>query len=151
MTYPLIQFGSSRVELGAAPINAQWILEGNPVARNKCLSRSKDGTASNYIWDCTAGRFNWYYEIDETVCVLEGSVHVRDHHGGSRLLEAGDTAFFAAGSSAEWTVPNYVRKVAFMRRPLAPSVVLAKKLYAALKGIVRLGRAPHAGVAPTMS
>ena len=151
MAHPLIIFGSSRGDLGPAPIDAQWIIEGNPIARNKCLSRSKDGTASNYIWDCTAGRFNWYYQIDETVCVLEGSVLVRDHHGGSRLLEAGDTAFFAAGSSAEWTVPNYVRKVAFMRRPMPRSVVLAKKLYAVVKGIVRLGRAPRAGMAPTMS
>jgi uncharacterized cupin superfamily protein len=147
----LIKFGTSTGDLGPAPINADWILEGNPVARNKCLSRSNDGTSSNYIWDCTAGRFNWYYQIDETVCVLEGSVHVRDHNGASRLLEAGDTAFFPAGSSAEWTVPNYVRKVAFMRHPLPSSIMFAKKIYAGLKRVARFGRAPSGDMAPRMS
>src|SRR5450432_1549492 len=110
----LIKFGTSRGELASAPINPEWILEGNPVARNKFLSRSVDGNGSTYIWDCTAGRFNWHYQIDETVCVLTGSVLVKDPSGVSRLLEAGDTAFFAASSSAEWTVQTYIRKVAFM-------------------------------------
>jgi uncharacterized cupin superfamily protein len=135
----LIKFGTSRGELASAPINPEWILEGNPVARNKFLSRSVDGSGSTYIWDCTAGRFNWHYHIDETVCVLTGSVLVKDPSGGSRLLEAGDTAFFAAGSSAEWTVQTYIRKVAFMHRPMPAPLLFAKKVYIGIRSLFRGG------------
>jgi uncharacterized cupin superfamily protein len=26
------------------------------------------------IWACTEGKFDWYYDFDETIIVLEGSV-----------------------------------------------------------------------------
>jgi uncharacterized cupin superfamily protein len=147
----LIKFGTSHGDLTPAPINPEWILEGNPVARNKFLSRSVDGNGSTYIWDCTAGRFNWHYDIDETVCVLQGSVLVKDPNGGSRLLEAGDTAFFAAGSSAEWTVQTYIRKVAFLHRPMPAPVLFAKKVYVGIRGIVRSRRKQKAEeMVPTM-
>jgi uncharacterized cupin superfamily protein len=108
-----IQFGE--VKLNAAPIHSHWILEGNPVSRNSCLSTSADKAATTYMWDCTAGRFNWHYDSDETVYVIEGAVSViREHGGAACLLKAGDTAFFPAGSSAEWIVNNYVRKIAFL-------------------------------------
>ena len=42
------------------------------MARVKSLSRSGDDTAWTDIWDCTAGTFEWRYEIDETVHILEG-------------------------------------------------------------------------------
>ena len=131
-----VKFGTSHGQLGPAPIRAGWILEGNPVARNRFLSTSADRSASTYIWDCTAGRFNWHYDIDETVCVLEGSVLIKDHAGVTRILKAGDTAFFPAGSSAEWNVEAYVRKVAFLRTPLPRSVLLAKRVYHALKRLL---------------
>jgi uncharacterized protein len=147
----LIRFGSSRGELTPAPIDPAWILEGNPVARNKCMSRSVDGNGSTYIWDCTAGRFNWHYYIDETVCVLQGSVLVKDPNGGSRLLEAGDTAFFAAGSSAEWAVQSYIRKVAFMHRPMPAPLRFAKKVYVGIRSIVRRGEKQKQGeMVPSM-
>jgi hypothetical protein len=38
------------------------------------LSTSADGTASTIIWSCTEGRFNWYYDFDETIMILEGSI-----------------------------------------------------------------------------
>jgi len=52
-------------------------------------------------------------------------------------LEAGDTAFFAAGSSAEWTVQTYIRKVAFMHRPLPAPLRLAKKVYIGVRDVFR--------------
>ena len=116
-----IKYGIGQVTLGAAGINPKWILEGNPVARNKLLSESADGTATSYIWDCTAGRFNWFYDFDETVYVIEGGVVVRDLDGGTRRLSVGDTMFFPAGARAEWTVEEYIRKIAFCRAPLPRS------------------------------
>jgi uncharacterized protein len=128
-----IKFATGQMTLGPAPITAAWILEGTPTARNKFLSQSADNTASTYMWDCTAGKFNWFYDIDETICLVEGSVIVRDHRGSTRKLVAGDTAFFPAGSSAEWTVEEYVRKIAFLRQPVPKSVQRAKRLYHSLK------------------
>jgi uncharacterized protein len=141
-----IKFGFGQVTLGPAPIRAQWILEGNPTARNKFLSRSADGTATSWLWDCTAGRFNWHYDVDETVYIIEGSVTLRDHEGTTRTMNAGDTVFFPAGSSAEWHVETYIRKVAFLRVPLPRSVLIAKQIYHGLKRLLRGGstRAPQA-------
>jgi uncharacterized protein len=133
----VIEFGVGQVTMGPASINPNWILEGNPVTRNKFLSSSADGTASTWLWDCTAGKFNWFYDIDETVFLLEGSVIIKDGSGGeARHLSAGDTVFFPAGSKAEWTVERYVRKVAFLRTPLPRPVLIARRVYRSLKRLV---------------
>lgn len=137
----LIEIGTSAATLAPAPINPDWILEGNPLARNFCLSTSADGTASSWIWDCSAGKFNWYYNIDETVYVLEGSIILKDHAAGSRVVKAGDTIFFPAGSKAEWTVPQYVRKVAFLRAPLPRPVQFARRVYRFIKRAAGKGSA----------
>ena len=139
-----ITFGTSQVDLGPAPIRSDWILEGSPVTRNKLLSGSTDGTANTYIWDCTTGRFNWFYDIDETVYVLEGSVSVRDHNGITRTLVPGDTAYFPAGSSAEWTVDRYVRKLAFCRTPVPGYLTFARQMVRRLKRAIG-GPAKEAG------
>ena len=105
------------IALDPAPINASWILEGNPQARNRVLFKSFDGTAWTMVWECTAGRFNWFYTCDETVHVLEGSVTLTTPTG-SVTIEAGNTVFFPAGSWATWQIDNYIRKVAFLRQTL---------------------------------
>jgi uncharacterized cupin superfamily protein len=148
----VIEFGVGQVTMGPAAINPNWILEGNPVTRNKFLSSSADGTASAWLWDCTAGKFNWFYDIDETVYLLEGSVIIKDSSGGEgRHLSAGDTIFFPAGSKAEWTVEHYVRKVAFLRTPLPRSVLIARRVYRSLKRLVGSGKAGTESGAPALS
>jgi hypothetical protein len=116
------------VALKPAPINAEWILEGAPAARNALLSQSENGAACTLIWDCTAGVFNGSYSIDETVYILEGSVIVEDEAPVTRRLEAGSNAFFTAGSRAKWRVESYVRKVAFCLQPMPRGYILAKNL-----------------------
>ena len=143
-----IKFGACSVSLGPSAINPDWILDGNPVARNKILSSSPDGTASTLIWDCTAGRFNWFYDVDETVYVLDGGCIVKDSGGKARRVNAGETVFFPAGSRAEWTVEKYVRKIAFCRKPLPRLLVIAKRGYRFLKRLVGHGGSDSA--APAM-
>jgi uncharacterized cupin superfamily protein len=133
----LLKFGAGNVKLNPSPIRPDWILEGNPVARNRVLSSSRDGSASTLIWDCTAGKFNWFYSIDETVYVIEGSVIVKDPSGITRRVLAGETIFFPAGSQAEWTVEEYIRKVAFCRSPLPRALVFAKRGYRFLKRMAK--------------
>ena len=115
------------------PIPGEWILEGNPTARRRQLVGSSDNLASTHMWDCTTGRFNWYYESDETIYVLEGSVVVQDEAGTRRRLSAGDAFLFPAGSRFHWTVPQYIRKLAFLHAPLSRKMRVIKGIYGFLK------------------
>ena len=105
--------------LAPAPIPRAWILEGTPVARKKHLAGSSDRLANTLMWDCTAGRFDWFYDEDEVIHVLEGSVIIEDAAGVRRRLQTGDTFLFAAGSRYQWTVSHYIRKIAFLHPPLS--------------------------------
>ena len=134
----VVKLEVEKIALEPSPINRDWILEGDPHARAILLSRSADGTASTFIWDCTAGRFNWYYGVDETIYVLDGGMTIKDA-GGTHRLTAGDTIYFPAGVSAEWIVESYVRKIAFVRAKLPRSLASARRVYQHLKRVVRIG------------
>lgn len=105
--------------LTSAPIPRAWILDGNPVARNRQLAGSSDQLARTFMWDCTSGRFDWHYAEDEVAHVLEGAAVIEDAVGVRHALQAGDTFHFPAGSRYRWMVPSYVRKVAFLYPPLS--------------------------------
>jgi len=100
----------STVALEPTPIELSWIIEGTPDARAKELARSADGTTIVIAWSCTAGRFHWYYDIDETVHVISGEVFITDDFGAEYRLGPGDMAFFPAGTRSLWRVPLAVRK-----------------------------------------
>lgn len=131
----------------SCPVNPAWVLEGNPVARIEHLSSSADGTASTYFWDCTAGRFNWFYTFDETLHILEGSMTLKFPDGRSQYVSAGDIVFFPNGSRAEWIVDEYVRKLAFCRTALPGFLVGARD---ALRRVKRFGRPAASGGAGGM-
>jgi uncharacterized cupin superfamily protein len=130
-------------ELKRCPIQPSWILEGLPEARIAVLSDgSSDSSAFTVLWDCTAGRFNWFYAIDETVYILEGAVTLTLPSGITRRLVAGSSYFFARGTQAQWQVDSYVRKVAFCHEPMSTKLFIAKRAYRALRSVLRPGRAP---------
>src|ERR1700676_4371563 len=145
-----IEFGIGDVTLGSAAIDPQWILEGKPEARNKFLFSSADGTATAWFWDCTAGKFNWFYDIDETVYLIEGSVIIKDHAGGVSHVKTGESIFFPAGSSAEGPVPKHVHKFAILRRPLPRQVQFAKRVYLSLKRLAGRGNGDKTDAVPKM-
>ena len=118
MTRPVFFTAPGQSELDHSFIRPDWIVEGNPQMRSQRLLQSADGTTSVFVWSCTAGRFNWYYRVDETLHILSGEVFVTDHNGEVRRLGPGDVAFFPAGSRSLWHVPMEVKKFAVCRHTM---------------------------------
>jgi uncharacterized protein len=104
------------MDLNPSPIEPSWILEGNPEARSSVLSISTDGAACTLIWSCTEGKFNWYYDSDETIVILEGSIVLESDGMPPKRYGVGDVIFFRDGAHAKWHVEGYVKKVAFFRK-----------------------------------
>jgi len=136
MSNQLIITSKTDVELRPAPIEPSWITEGNPVATNCTLSRSADGMASTIIWQCTEGKFEWHYDIDETICILEGSVVIESDGMPAKRYGPGDVIFFKDGAVARWHVEGHVRKIAFCRRTQPKLVGLALRAFAKLRSML---------------
>lgn len=112
----------SDLELVDDPIPADWVLEGSPHARCSTWARSADATTDHWAWECTAGRFRWYFATDETVVVVEGSVTISAEGMAPVRLGVGDAAYFPAGTWTVWDVESYIRKHAVLRTPVAPAL-----------------------------
>lgn len=134
----------SDMTLEADPIDPSWIIDGRPEARSAEWSRSVDGTTTTNVWDCTAGRFRWFFAVDEIVHIMDGSVTVSSEDHPARTLIAGDAALFRAGTWSEWHVESYVRKHAILRRHLPASMTMALRFPGNVRGAFerarRLGR-----------
>jgi hypothetical protein len=76
---------------------------------------------------------------------LEGSVVIEDVAGVRQRLQAGDTFLFPAGSRYHWTVPDYIRKVAFLYSPLSREMRLIRGILKRLTALLR--RKPAGAVA----
>lgn len=144
MTTSFIVPSHTEVELKPAPIEPSWILDGNPVARNATLSRSMDGTASTIVWQCTEGKFNWHYDIDETIYILEGSVVIESDTMKPTRFGPGDVIFFKDGASARWQIEKPIRKLAFCRRTQPRMVGLALRVASKLRSLLFPSAGRHA-------
>jgi uncharacterized protein len=111
----MIETSDLNVKLKPTPIEPSWIIEGNPVAQGSVLSRSADGLASTVLWECTEGKFHWYYDYDETIMVLEGSMILENDAMRPTRYGPGDIILFRNGAHARWHVQGRVRKLAFCR------------------------------------
>jgi uncharacterized protein len=116
MPRALIETGHCDADLKPSPIEPSWIIEGNPEARSRVLWTSADGSAKTLIWSCTEGKFNWYYDFDETIMILEGSMVLESEGMPPTRYGLGDLIFFRNGAQAKWHVERYVKKVAFLRQ-----------------------------------
>jgi uncharacterized cupin superfamily protein len=116
MPHLLIESSRCDVDLRPSPIEPSWIIEDNPEARSCWLSASTDGAATTLIWSCTEGKFNWYYDVDETIMILEGSIVLESEGMPPKHYGVGDVIFFRSGAHAKWHVEGYVKKVAFLRQ-----------------------------------
>jgi len=126
----LVPFSISRSDLPlqSAPIHPDWVHDGAPQARNRVISKSRDGAAVTLLWDCTAGSFTWRYDCDETIHVIEGEATLWDG-AGERRIAAGDVVFFPAGARVTWRVDQYIRKVAFFRNVLPAPMILPMRAW----------------------
>ncbi len=115
MSHGLIETTNLVVNLTPKPIEPSWIIEGNPVAQWCVLSRSTDGLASTMVWECSEGKFNWYYDFDETILIFEGSLVLENDTIRPTRYGVGDVIFFKNGAHARWHVEGRVRKLAFCR------------------------------------
>jgi uncharacterized cupin superfamily protein len=115
MSRTLIETSNTVVNLTPMPIEPSWIIEGNPVAQSCVLSRSADGLASTIVWECSEGKFDWYYDCDETILILEGSIVLENDIMRQTRYGVGDVIFFRHGAHAKWHVEGRVRKLAFCR------------------------------------
>ena len=115
MAKPVIILTPTEVDLPADPIRPHWVIEGSPQVRSKRVAESVDGTSSVMVWASSAGKFNWYYAVEETLHIISGEVFVSDEKGEVRRLGPGDMAFFPAGSRSTWHVPHHVLKLAVCR------------------------------------
>jgi uncharacterized cupin superfamily protein len=133
---PVVSFVAAHpqsLEMSSAPIDPAWILSGDPQARSSAHSKAPDDCAATGIWDCTAGTFRWYFGWDETVVILEGEVRVTTESGLQRVLQAGDIAYFKGGTWATWQIDDYVRKIAFLRRPFPAPLAFLYRMRGLLK------------------
>jgi uncharacterized cupin superfamily protein len=136
MPLALIETGHCNVDLKPSPIEPSWIIEGNPEARNCALSISADGAACTLIWSCTEGKFNWYYDCDETIVILEGSIVLESEGMPPKRYGVGDVIFFRDGAHAKWHVEGYVKKVAFFRKTNPLGLGLAVRAVNKLRSLI---------------
>jgi uncharacterized cupin superfamily protein len=135
MSRELIEIGNTEVELTLRPIMSSWIIEGDPQASACDLSKSADGLASTIVWHCTAGKFNWYYDFDETILILEGGIVLESDTMKPTRYGPGDVIFFRDGAHARWHVETYVKKLAFCRKTQPVWLGFALRVVGKLKRI----------------
>jgi uncharacterized protein len=145
MSSALIETTNVAVSLTPRPIEPSWIIEGNPMAQWHVLSKSADGLASTMVWECSQGKFNWYYDFDETVLILEGSILLESDTMPSKRYVAGDIIFFKDGAHARWHIEDRVRKLAFCRKTQPVWLGLALRVFRKLKKIMMPAGARPAG------
>lgn len=114
-TPPVVISIPAEAQMSPVVIPKDWIIDGEPKAQSALLSRSTDGAAVTVVWETTRGTFRWYFNIDETVSVLDGEVFITDEKNVVRRLGPGDVAYFRGGMWSTWRVPDRLRKIAFIR------------------------------------
>ena len=133
----LIETATLAVNLTPRPIEPSWIIEGNPVAQCSVLSKSADGLASTMVWQCSEGKFNWYYDFDETVLILYGAIVLESGSLAPTRYGPGDVIFFRDGAQAVWHVEGHVRKLAFCRKTQPVVVGFLLRVLCKLKRMLR--------------
>jgi uncharacterized protein len=140
MSRTLIEVANTTSKMRPSPIEPSWIIEGDPVAQLSFLSKSADGQAWTVVWQCSAGKFHWYYDIDETILILEGSIIIESDRMPPTRYGPGDVIFFKEGAHAKWEVEGHVRKLAFCRKTQPVLLNFAARAFSKIKRTLMPGR-----------
>ena len=134
---PLLQAArDDRTDLENSPVRPEWVIEGSPKAAVLGLTQA-EGISSG-LWECTSGRFHWYYGSNEIIHILEGEAHLTDDHGNAFTLVPGSVVHFSPGTHMVWEVPEYVKKF-FVDNPV-PGDPLSRGVRALRRLAIRLLR-----------
>jgi uncharacterized cupin superfamily protein len=109
ISHAAIEVARTAVDLTPSPIDPSWIIKGNPFAQSTLLTKSADGLAWTMVWQCSEGSFNWYYDLDETIMVLEGAFILENDTLSPTRYGPGDVIFFKDGAHAKWHVEGHVQ------------------------------------------
>jgi uncharacterized cupin superfamily protein len=97
------------------------ILEGVPDARAVFTAESADRGACAGFWSCDVGRYEFVFDYDEFIYLIEGEVTVIEAPPSTQsyVLRAGDTAHFPQGITTIWQVTRRMTKYFVARAPFA--------------------------------
>jgi uncharacterized protein len=95
------------------------ILDGTPDARAMFTAHSADANASAGFWSCDVGRYEFVFDYDEFVYLIEGEVVVSEAAPSTRTftLLPGDTAHFPQGVTTIWQINRRMTKYFVARAP----------------------------------
>lgn len=98
------------IPLTSYSVPSSWIISGSPSFNSNVFSTAHDQSASSGLWECIGpAQFAWHYGTDEVIYILEGSAAIA-YLGRKFILRPGDRMQFGAGTIANWTVPERVKK-----------------------------------------
>ena len=128
------------IALVPTPIDPAWLMDDDmAITQAAEIARTDDGTTAVYLWETTRAHYRWEHASDETITVLEGEVFIRDENARvlpERRLGPGDVAFFPAGARTVWRVPDRLRKVSTLTRPLPSPLASTMRGLRAIKRLL---------------
>ncbi len=92
------------------------------------------------VWECSEGKFNWYYDLEETLLILEGSVVLENDTMSPTRYGPGDVICFMDGAHAKWLVESRVKKLAFLRMNQPVLFGFALRVFSKIKRTLVSGR-----------
>jgi uncharacterized protein len=127
-------------DLSPRPIDATWLLEGTPVTRARGIPFSADASLYAWLWETTAGRFEWHYAGDELVTILDGEAEITPATGEPFTVRRGDVVYFPGDQVMVWHVRVYVKKLAIdavrpSLRRMAARIPFARRVFLRLRGL----------------
>ncbi len=117
--------GAINHQIAPFKVNPDWVKQGQPNFRATEFYRSADGQTTSGLFECDASVFEWHYDKDEAIYILEGSVEL-EYLGQKFTLSAGQSTFFKAGTVALWRVPEKIKKTWTMYEAGRPVKQLSK-------------------------
>ena len=113
---PTVSTASLPSELPSIKLPAHEILEGTPDARGLFTAESADNNCSAGFWACDVGRYEFVFDYDEFVYLIDGEVTVTQGEK-TWTLRPGDTAFFPQGITTIWKITRRMTKYFVARAP----------------------------------